>query len=70
METEPVEKVTYLLREPAVLKRVAMCRASMRAAVKAGTFPAPVALGARAVAWKSDHIEAWIQSRPTAGGVK
>lgn len=27
------------------------------------TFPKPVPLGARAVAWPSNEVEAWIQSR-------
>ena len=29
-----------------------------------GTFPRPVRLSSRAVAWKSDDVERWIDERP------
>ena len=29
-----------------------------------GTFPAPVKLGKRHVAWRSDEIQQWIEDRP------
>jgi prophage regulatory protein len=31
--------------------------------VAAGKFPAPVPIGARAVAWVEDEIDAWIDER-------
>ena len=33
--------------------------------LKEGTFPPPVSLGARRIAWRSNDIEDWIASRPT-----
>jgi prophage regulatory protein len=50
-----------------VKRRTALGRSSIYAAVKAGTFPAPVQLGPRAVGWLDSDITAWIESRPTAG---
>jgi len=32
--------------------------------MKTGEFPAPVALGSKHVAWRSDDIQNWILSRP------
>ena len=29
---------------------------------KAGTFPAPVALGSRTARWRSDEIDRWIET--------
>jgi prophage regulatory protein len=34
--------------------------------VKAGTFPAPVRIGARAVAWRVSEVEQWLEARPLA----
>jgi prophage regulatory protein len=42
-------------------------RSTIYRGVKSGEFPAQVKLGARAVGWRSTDIEAWANSRPTAG---
>ena len=31
---------------------------------KAGNFPSPIKLGARAIGWRRDEVEAWLASRP------
>lgn len=56
-----------LLRLPAVKARVGLCRSSIYARVAEGTFPAPVSLGARAVAWDSRAVDAWIADRIANG---
>jgi len=38
-------------------------RSSLYNGVAAGTFPSPVAIGTRSVAWVSDEVDAWIESR-------
>lgn len=48
-----------LVREPEVLKRVPFSKPTLHRKVKEGTFPAPVKIGARAVAWVSEEIDAW-----------
>jgi prophage regulatory protein len=35
--------------------------------VKNGTFPRPVLIGLRSVAWESEAVEKWLASRPTKG---
>ena len=43
-------------------------KASIYRGVRDGTFPAPVALGVRSVAWHRAEIEAWVATRPRKGG--
>jgi len=62
-----------LLRLPEVIARVGLRRTAIYAAVKAGTFPAPIKLGRRCVAWSSAEIERWVrervdEARPAGGG--
>jgi prophage regulatory protein len=47
------------LRLPAVLERVGLKRATVYKRMKAGTFPEPVQLGPRAVAWDEEAIAIW-----------
>ncbi len=57
-----------LVRLPIVEERVAASKSSIYAWVKAGTFPAPVRLSARAVAWREEDIDRWISGRVATGG--
>ena len=52
-----------LLRLNEVRHRVGLRRSAIYLKIKRGEFPAPVRLGARAVAWPSDEIDEWIDSR-------
>ena len=52
-----------LLRLPQVRARVGLGRSTIYAAVAAGTFPRPVAIGARAIAWPSSSIDAWVADK-------
>ncbi len=53
-----------LVRRRQVEQLIQLSRSTIYAAVKAGTFPAPIRIGARAVAWKLSDVEAWIAARP------
>lgn len=59
-----------LQRLPLVEERTGFRKSSIYAGVKAGTFPAPVRLSARAVAWREEDIDRWITERTTAAGAK
>lgn len=50
-----------LWREPKVLEVCGLKRSTMRAYVAAGKFPAPVKIGARASAWNSVSVMAWVR---------
>jgi prophage regulatory protein len=47
-----------------VKKATALSRSSIYLKIAEGTFPRPVKLGARAVAWRSSDIQRWIDERP------
>ena len=51
----------FLLRLPQVIERVGLQRTSIYDAIKHGTFPPPIKLGRRCVAWPSDVIELWVR---------
>ena len=52
-------------RLPKVKERSGLSRSSIYAGVQAGTFPAPVSLGARAVGWLDSAVTEWIEQRVT-----
>ena len=52
-----------LNRLPEVMRRTAMSRSSIYLAMKEGTFPKPVKLGRRSVAWRESCLQRWIDER-------
>jgi prophage regulatory protein len=52
-----------ILRLPTVKARTGLSRSSIYAFVARGDFPRPISLGARAVGWNSESIDAWIAAR-------
>ncbi len=60
-------KPGMLLRLPSVMMRCGLGRSSIYAGVKAGTFPAPVRLSARAVGFREDEIDRWVMGRIKTG---
>ena len=59
--------ISRLLRLRAVLERTGLSRTQLYDLKAAGKFPQPLRIGARAVAWREDEIEAWIRQRPRSG---
>ena len=49
-----------ILRLPAVKAQTGLSRSTIYLRIKQGAFPAPVALGPRAVGWNSEDIDCWI----------
>ena len=56
-------KSTRLIRLDEVKRRTGFQKSSIYNRVAEGTFPRPVNLGARAVAWVEDEIQEWIDAR-------
>lgn len=52
-----------ILRRRQVEARTGLSRSTLYARVAAGTFPAPVNLGARAVGWIESEISDWLADR-------
>jgi prophage regulatory protein len=54
-------------RMPSVLARVQLSESEVRRRIKAGTFPAPVRLGPRAIGFVSSSIDEWLDSLTQRG---
>ena len=52
-----------LLRVKAVQDLTGLCKSSLYALVRDESFPSPVRIGKRAVAWKSSDVDRWIKTR-------
>ncbi|MDD2978062.1 AlpA family transcriptional regulator [Aquabacterium sp.] len=52
-----------ILRRKQVEARTGLSRSTIYDRVKAGTFPAPVSLGAKAVGWIESEIDAWLTAQ-------
>ena len=49
-----------LQRKPIVLSRTGLSNSTLYYFINEGTFPKPVKLGKRTVAWKKSEIDEWI----------
>ena len=56
-----------LIRLPEVLDRVPLCRTTIWTRVNEGTFPKPIKLGPRAVAWLESAVDEWIANKVNQG---
>ena len=56
------EKLT-ILRRKQVEKRTGLSRSTIYLRIQAGSFPRPINLGACAVGWLENEIEAWLAAR-------
>lgn len=69
MQTQTQDNVTKLnpptvfLRLEQVQERIGLKTTAIYSRVKDGTFPRPVPLGGRTVAWVAAEIEEWMQKR-------
>ena len=52
-----------VLRLPTVKARTGLSRSTIYDRFSRGTFPAPVSLGARAVGWIEDEVNAWLTAQ-------
>ncbi len=59
---------TRLLRVNSVLEKVALSRTELQRQINDGTFPRPLKLGPRTIAWTEASIDAWIASLPEDDG--
>jgi prophage regulatory protein len=57
-------QIAPLLRLRKVLELTGLGRSTLYRMMSERTFPLPVRLGRRAVAWKSPAVEEWTLSRP------
>ncbi|MHA3977425.1 helix-turn-helix transcriptional regulator [Halovulum sp. GXIMD14794] len=55
-----------LYKRPEVEQRTGLSRSSIYEKMRLGEFPRPVRIGKRAVAWRADDVDGWIESREVA----
>lgn len=55
-----------LIKITEVLRLCAISRSALYEKIAQGTFPQPVRVGERAVAWRQSDVLDWIASRPPA----
>lgn len=63
MNAAPFKYLNY----PQVCELVGLSKTPIRSRIKAGTFPAPVALSSRCVRFRSDQVAAWMEAQAAAG---
>ena len=61
------QQIDRMLRRKEVEKITGRSRSSIYDGIAAGTFPKPVKIGARAVAWPESVIRGWIAERMEGG---
>ncbi len=66
-KTQQQTEQSRLIRLPEVLRMTGLSRTGVYDRIREGKFPAPVSLGASAVAWVEIEVKAWIQARIEAG---
>lgn len=61
-----VSDLPPLLRRPAVLRIAVMSNAQMHRKIREGTFPPPVKIGVKSVAWRGADVQAWLDGLTTS----
>jgi prophage regulatory protein len=67
---EQLSTALRILRRKQVQDRIGLQKSSLYALIAANKFPRPVRLSARAVGWRAEDVDAWIQSRIATGGAQ
>ncbi len=58
------ENSNYLLKLDTVKSFTGLSKSSIYSFIKNGSFPNPIRIGKRAVAWRESDIQRWLNSRP------
>ena len=53
----------HILRLPSVKAVTGLSRSTIYSRIAEGRFPAPIALGGRAIGWLESEIQRWIEER-------
>jgi prophage regulatory protein len=64
LHTSASDIPTVFLRLPDVMRVTRLGRSTIYRLVADGTFPKPVQLAPRAVAWRREDIDGWTATRP------
>lgn len=67
MATLPSSNPERFIKLPEVKRRTSLSTSEIYRRLEAGTFPAQVRLGAKAVAWLDSEVQDWIDQTVQAG---
>lgn len=56
----------YVVRMRQLVTLVGLSRSTIYVLVSKGRFPVPIRLGEKAVGWRIDEIEQWVNARPNS----
>jgi prophage regulatory protein len=66
-KSRSLERGSSLYNTPGKKGRIGVCKTKLYDWVREGKFPRPISIGGgRAVAWYSDEVDQWINSRERA----
>lgn len=65
-QQKPSDPHARILRRREVTSRLGVSSTTLHRLMRAGTFPRPVPLGARAVGWLAHEVDAWLDARVRA----
>jgi prophage regulatory protein len=60
---KPIHSALRILRRKQVEARIGLSRSTIYERIKAGTFPAPISLGAKSVGWIESEVDDWLSSQ-------
>jgi prophage regulatory protein len=63
--SEKATPIALLIRLSAVMRLTGLSRSTIYRMIAEHTFPAPVKLAKRAVAWRQDDVRRWSDQRPS-----
>ena len=58
-----IQTALTILRRKQVEARTGLSRSTIYERIKAGTFPAPISIGAKAVGWIESEIDSWLTAQ-------
>jgi prophage regulatory protein len=60
---QQIQTALKILRRKQVESRIGLSRSTIYERIKAGTFPPPISLVAKAVGWIESEIDAWLSAQ-------
>lgn len=58
-----IQSALKILRRKQVEARIGLSRSTIYDRIKAGTFPAPISLGAKSVGWIESEVDTWLSDQ-------
>lgn len=63
-----MKQLDPVYRLPSVQALTGLSRSTIYRLMAEGKFPTQIKLGERAIGWRREALEAWLESRPTSNG--